>query len=779
MRPIYYVSLLAWLLISINKSHAQNNDSFWTSRMQEIAKPESQANWIYFKENSQLNPNTIFETEKSAFGLNEEVCMVLIKVETDDLGFTRHIYQQYYKGLKVEGATFYIHSQNSQVVKANGHISPLVPLESAFSVMEVELIEARPQYCTMDWLSVMEVELIEARDIAINEVDASIYLWEKETEEDKLKVRKNDPSASHYPQGDLVFKQMEEEGDSLLLCYVFEVPTWLPIGGKRVYVNAKDGSIVYTKSLLESCVHGTACTKYNGTQTIETLALGANYTLHDDCRGTGITTNEYNPTGDNYRIYNSTNTWNDDCPATSAHWAAGQAYDYFLYQHNRNGLDELGLGFEVVMNVDNMNIAGWHRATNSIYIGDNIDNNITDYPVSLDIIGHEITHGVIRHIDSLGTILNAHYQETEALTESFCDIFGTLIEFYAEELYDLNKNGDYILGEDFWKQGVGYDGYTRSLKDPKAKTGTGTNSPGANTYKGDYWSGFSPYPYAGVQNYWFYLLAEGGSGANDHGYCYQITGIGKEAAAQIVYRNLMTYMEWGSKYDDVRAGAINAAEDIFGIGSFEVEQVKLAWDAVGVYSEDPYPAVEANLTLCDDLSEQGLYVASADIVVAGDACSSSNNTHTYLNNGEATAILAGQSITFEKGFHAQSGSTICAAIQECMPGGELTGKRSQKPERSNERQVEIKEVSISISASPNPFTAYTDLTFELVEGGLVDIYLYDILGNARKVVAHKTYFPSGKNRVRVDGADLQAGFYICEIQSGNRKGVMKLVYRSK
>ncbi|NIW45715.1 MAG: hypothetical protein GWN30_13480, partial [Gammaproteobacteria bacterium] len=55
---------------------------------------------------------------------------------------------------------------------------------------------------------------------------------------------------------------------------------------------------------------------------------------------------------------------------------------------------------------------------------------------------------------------------------------------------------------------------------------------------------------SGVQNYWFYLLSEGGSGVNDNGDAYFVTGIGIEEAAQIAYRNLTVYLMPGSDYPD-------------------------------------------------------------------------------------------------------------------------------------------------------------------------------------------------------------------------------------
>ena len=83
-------------------------------------------------------------------------------------------------------------------------------------------------------------------------------------------------------------------------------------------------------------------------------------------------------------------------------------------------------------------------------------------PVSLDVVGHEITHGVTQHSADL-----IYQNEPGALNESFSDIFGTAVEFYKEGV-----NGDWLLGEDFV-----ISGYGRSLQNPKSKNDAGIGSP--------------------------------------------------------------------------------------------------------------------------------------------------------------------------------------------------------------------------------------------------------------------------------------------------------------
>jgi len=120
-----------------------------------------------------------------------------------------------------------------------------------------------------------------------------------------------------------------------------------------------------------------------------------------------------------------------------------------------------------------------------------------------------------------------------------------------------------------------------------------------DTYRGTYWY-YGPgdnggvHTNSGVQNYWFYLLSVGGTGVNDNGDSYSVTGIGIDDAIEIAYRNLTVYLTPTSEYLQARQGSINAAEDLFGIGSQQYSSVIDSWNAVGVNAVLAYFA--ANVT---------------------------------------------------------------------------------------------------------------------------------------------------------------------------------------
>jgi hypothetical protein len=161
-----------------------------------------------------------------------------------------------------------------------------------------------------------------------------------------------------------------------------------------------------------------------------------------------------------------------------------------------------------------------------------------------------------------------YQDESGALNESFSDIFGEALQRYAQDGY--------------------YDWYStpapvdtiRSMKNPR-------DYGDPDTYQGEEWEfgagdNGGVHTNSGVQNYWFYLLAEGGSGTNDLGNDYTVFSIGFDEAMDIVMRSMTTYLFPTAGYYDARQASLQAVEDLFGSCSFEYHQVANAWHAVGV-----------------------------------------------------------------------------------------------------------------------------------------------------------------------------------------------------
>ena len=501
-----------------------------------------------------------------------------------------------------------------------------------------------------------------ALDSALSAVSAGVYRWESPAWEARIKEFKNDPNATYYPQSELVIAQSSGQRDMLpdnyRLAYKFAIYSSVPYGGENIYIDARNGSVLKRVPLIPDISSGTAATLYNGSRTIitEYRSISNDYILNDDTRGDGVHTMRYVSESSNEDVTDLDNDWQsaNQRPSASGHWAAEKTYDYFINVHNRNSFDTLGALIQVVANyqwcisVDEFGIcdgwlidnAGWDPSVEELQLGRGGADLASDDLVSLDIVGHEFSHAVDQYSGNL-----VYTDESGALEESFGDIFGTMVEFYVE-----GGSGNYQIAEDMWIP----DGFLRDMSDPHAGT-VGKRQPDTYGTNDPFWctdpesceAGDIVHTNSGVQNYWFYLLAEGGTGSNSNGDSYSVVSIGRDTVAAIAYRNLTQYLTSTSDYADAREGSIWAASDLY--GSTEVAQVENAWQAVGVGPSLPYDIVLQNETVTADTL---IYVAG-NTITAGPA---------YTINSGRVLLLAKNSITLKPGFHAKAGSKFTAYV---------------------------------------------------------------------------------------------------------------------
>lgn len=278
-------------------------------------------------------------------------------------------------------------------------------------------------------------------------------------------------------------------------------------------------------------------------------------------------------------------------PALDVHWGMEKTYDFYMNTFNRNSYDDNGSLIKQYLNPPNSivstmpnNAAAYPAPYNlMVYgLGDGVNMNPV---VGLDVEGHEFTHMVVANNGNGGLVYQG---ESGALNESFADIFGTCVEFQSGVNPNWNMGENIMIGQPFM----------RSMSNPNL-----ANNP--DTYNGLHWVNPSNLSYdnggvhinSGVQNFWFYLLSQGGSGTNDLNNSYAVTGIGIAQAGQIAYRNLVTYLTPNATYMDAYYGSLQATEDLYGNPSTQYTAVKQAWYAVGI-GNDPnnYCSGTTNLT---------------------------------------------------------------------------------------------------------------------------------------------------------------------------------------
>ena len=272
------------------------------------------------------------------------------------------------------------------------------------------------------------------------------------------------------------------------------------------------------------------------------------------------------------------NTLNN--PALDVHWGMEKTYDFYQSVFSRNSYDGAGSVIKNYVNgamaiMGTQNNAGALPAPYNVMVYGMGDGVILNPLVSLDIEGHEYSHMVINYNGNGGL---TYQGESGALNESFADIFGTCIEFYGSTSPNWTIGENIVLVSPY---------YARSMSNPNSAPPQFGQQP--DTYQGTYWANTSStqdnggvHVNSGVQNFWFYLLCQGGSGTNDLGNAYSVTGIGITQARQIAYRNLTIYLTPSATYYDAYLGSLQSAEDLYGNPSTQYDAVRDAWYAVGI-----------------------------------------------------------------------------------------------------------------------------------------------------------------------------------------------------
>lgn len=228
---------------------------------------------------------------------------------------------------------------------------------------------------------------------------------------------------------------------------------------------------------------------------------------------------------------------------------------------------------------------------NAFFFGDGDGTSLAPL-TTMDVVAHEFGHAWTENSSNL-TYLN----EAGALNESFSDIVGATVEILSQAddraSYPNAAAGksDWLIGEDVARlPGLAYKSL-RDMRDPANPLTVGTGGVQPTRYKGRYWySGTGDnggvHQNSGVQNFFYYLLSEGGKGTND-GILYSVDGIGLTNAFRLAFEANSHFLTSEANYQDARQAWIDAANSV---NPAYAASVAAAWDAVGVGPEIDYPA---------------------------------------------------------------------------------------------------------------------------------------------------------------------------------------------
>jgi zinc metalloprotease ZmpA len=350
---------------------------------------------------------------------------------------------------------------------------------------------------------------------------------------------------------------------------------------KHVIVDAQTAAVLETwDDIHTAAASGTGASLYGGSVGLTTDLVGSTYNLRDPSRGNTYTINMANRTSGGSIFTDANNAWGTGTTASTqsaavdAQYGTAVTWDYYKNVHGRTGIANNGQGaYNRVHYSRSYNNAFWSDSCFCMTYGDGDGTTFTPL-VSLDVAGHEMTHGVTSR--TAGLIYSG---ESGGLNEATSDIFGTMVEYYAA---NANDAGDYLIGEKIYKAGVNG---LRNMINPS------TDGRSADCWYSSVGS-LDVHLSSGVANHFYFLLAEGTSNGSPSKTCAAgntrvatgngtVVGIGRAKAEKIWYRALTVYMTSSTNFAAARAASIKAANDLYGAGSTESTAVANAWTAVG------------------------------------------------------------------------------------------------------------------------------------------------------------------------------------------------------
>lgn len=259
-----------------------------------------------------------------------------------------------------------------------------------------------------------------------------------------------------------------------------------------------------------------------------------------------------------------------DAFVTEAYDYSGAVYDFYKTVLGRTSVDDKGMRLDSTVHYredprEPFDNAFWNGE--QMVYGDG-DGEIFDrFTKCLDVIGHELTHGVTQFEAGL-----IYQGQSGALNESLSDVFGVLVKQW--KLKHTAAKADWLIGAGLLAKGV--KGVAlRSMKAP----GTAYDDPRlgkdpqpAHMKDYDHTAGDNGgvHTNSGIPNFAFYLTATA------------LGGYAWEKAGKIWYDTLCNRLRADSNFADAAKATVKSAADLFGVKSAEQKAVQSAWKQVGV-----------------------------------------------------------------------------------------------------------------------------------------------------------------------------------------------------
>lgn len=355
---------------------------------------------------------------------------------------------------------------------------------------------------------------------------------------------------------------------------------------RRVFINALTGGVVlsYGELRYDGAVTGTGRTAHGREVTLNAFQRGSSFELRDRGRsmfsvsGGEIKTHDvlgqavYNPTDGNL-VRSSSSEFsgaNTSSGAVDAHWGAGEVYEFYL-SLGRDSIDGMGTTITSIVNAADDRTGGplfnaFWDGEKMIYGNPNPDEL---YPLSadLDVVGHELTHGVTQ--SSAGLV---YLNQSGAMDEAYADYFGQAIDITDSP---APPGEDGFVGEDLCKvpEPAEWECPLRDLNDGRT-----------------------------TADYLYYLSDFDGGGVHDNATIYAGAlwdvrqQLGGAKTDRIVLKALTEFTTPLDEFIDGRASIVEAARAL-GSPAEDIALIESIFDAKGIVTgwDDPGQSTERTL----------------------------------------------------------------------------------------------------------------------------------------------------------------------------------------
>src|SRR6266852_1025220 len=255
-----------------------------------------------------------------------------------------------------------------------------------------------------------------------------------------------------------------------------------------------------------------------------------------------------------------------DVAVNEAYDGAGKTYDFYQKVYARNSIDDRGLRLDSTVHYGvGFDNAQWN-GRQMIY-GDGDRKLFERFTKCLDVIGHELTHGVTQYTAAL-----AYADQSGALNEHFSDVFGVLVKQYS--LKQTANKADWLVGAGLFTSRV-HGVAVRSMEAPGTayddpQIGKDPQPAHMHDYKRMRSDNGGVHINNGIPNRAFYLAAT------------LLGGKAWEVAGKIWYVTLTRKLHPTAQFRDCADATYEVAGELFGIGSAPQHAVAEAWKTVGL-----------------------------------------------------------------------------------------------------------------------------------------------------------------------------------------------------